>query len=74
MSSRRSTSTRTRSATTTPAACPGRNELDATQELNWPAVAEAIIATGFKGHFAHEFIPKRDPMTSLGEAVTLCDV
>jgi hydroxypyruvate isomerase len=53
---------------------PGRNELDATQELNWPAVTEAIIATGFKGHFAHEFIPKRDPMTSLGEAITLCDV
>ena len=53
---------------------PGRNELDATQELNWPAVVEAIIATGYKGYFAHEFIPKRDPMTSLGEAVTLCDV
>jgi hydroxypyruvate isomerase len=53
---------------------PGRNELDATQELNWPAVAEAIVATGYKGYFAHEFIPKRDPMTSLGEAVTLCDV
>jgi len=53
---------------------PGRNELDATQELNWPAVTEAIIATGYKGIFAHEFIPKRDPMTSLGEAVTLCDV
>jgi len=53
---------------------PGRNELDATQELNWPAVTEAIVATGYKGIFAHEFIPKRDPMTSLGEAVTLCDV
>jgi len=53
---------------------PGRNELDATQELNWPAVTEAIVATGFTGHFAHEFIPKRDPMTSLGEAITLCDV
>jgi hydroxypyruvate isomerase len=53
---------------------PGRNELDATQELNWPAVAEAIVNTGFKGHFAHEFIPKRDPLTSLAEAITLCDV
>jgi hydroxypyruvate isomerase len=53
---------------------PGRNELDATQELNWPAVAEAIVNTGYKGYFAHEFIPKRDPMTSLAEAVTLCDV
>ena len=53
---------------------PGRNELDVTQELNWPAITEAIIATGFTGYMAHEFIPKRDPITSLREAITLCDV
>ncbi|HEY8548607.1 MAG TPA: TIM barrel protein [Vicinamibacterales bacterium] len=53
---------------------PGRHELDATQELNWPAIVQAIIDTGFKGYFAHEFIPTRDPMTSLREAVALCDV
>jgi hydroxypyruvate isomerase len=29
---------------------------------------------GFDGYYAHEFIPKRDPMTSLREAVALCDV
>jgi hydroxypyruvate isomerase len=53
---------------------PGRNELDPTQELQWPAIARAIIDTGYSGYFAHEFIPTRDPMTSLREAVQLCDV
>jgi hydroxypyruvate isomerase len=53
---------------------PGRNELDVRQELNWPAITEAIIATGFTGYMAHEFIPKRDPITSLREAIALCDV
>jgi hydroxypyruvate isomerase len=53
---------------------PGRNELDVHQELNWPAIVEAIIASGHSGFMAHEFIPKRDPITSLREAITLCDV
>jgi hydroxypyruvate isomerase len=53
---------------------PGRNELDPTQELQWPAIAKAILATGYTGYFAHEFIPKREPMASLREAVVLCDV
>ncbi|MBA3342235.1 MAG: TIM barrel protein [Gemmatimonadaceae bacterium] len=53
---------------------PGRHELDETQELNWRAVAKAIVDTGFKGFFAHEFVPTRDPLTSLRQAVTICDV
>ena len=53
---------------------PGRNELDDTQELQWPAICRAIVETGFKGYLAHEFVPKRDPLTSLREAVVLCDV
>jgi hydroxypyruvate isomerase len=53
---------------------PGRNELDPTQELQWPAIVKAILDTGYSGYFAHEFIPTRDPMTSLREAVVLCDV
>ena len=53
---------------------PGRHELDDTQELNWIAVSRAIADTGFKGYLAHEFIPLRDPLTSLREAVVLCDV
>jgi len=53
---------------------PGRHELDGTQEVNWPAVCRAIVETGFKGYVAHEFVPTKDPLTSLREAVALCDV
>jgi hydroxypyruvate isomerase len=53
---------------------PGRNEIDVTQELYYPAITKAIIDTGFTGFMAHEFIPKRDPLASLREAVALCDV
>jgi hydroxypyruvate isomerase len=53
---------------------PGRHELDATQEVNWPAVCRAIVETGFTGYVAHEFVPTRDPLASLREAVALCDV
>ncbi len=56
------------------AGVPGRNELDADQELNYAAICRAVVATGFKGWFGQEFIPKRDPMTSLREAIDLCDV
>jgi hydroxypyruvate isomerase len=53
---------------------PGRHELDGTQELNWRAVCKAIADTGYQGYLAHEFMPSRDPLTSLREAVLLCDV
>jgi hydroxypyruvate isomerase len=53
---------------------PGRNEIDETQELYYPAIMKAIVDTGYKGFVAQEFIPKRDPLTSLKEAVVLCDV
>ena len=53
---------------------PGRNELDATQEIQWRSVATAIADMGFTGYFAHEFIPTRDPLAGLREAVALCDV
>jgi len=53
---------------------PGRNELDDTQELNWRTIAKAIADLNFQGYVAHEFVPKRDPLTSLREAVLLFDV
>ena len=53
---------------------PGRHEIDETQELNYKAISKAIADLNFKGYFAHEFIPVRDPMTSLREAVELCVV
>ncbi|MDQ3292782.1 MAG: TIM barrel protein [Bacteroidota bacterium] len=54
---------------------PGRNEIDDTQELNYPAIMKAIVATGYKGFVAQEFIPKReDKIASLQQGVQICDV
>jgi hydroxypyruvate isomerase len=53
---------------------PGRNEIDETQELYYPAIMRAIADTGYKGYVAHEFIPKKDPIESLAYAVRICDV
>src|SRR5262249_37559673 len=41
---------------------PGRNEIDETQELNYPTIVKAILATGYTGYLGQEFIPKRDPL------------
>ncbi len=56
------------------AGVPGRNEIDETQELYYPAIMRAIVETGFKGVVAQEFIPKRDHYASLEQAVKICDV
>jgi hydroxypyruvate isomerase len=53
---------------------PGRHELDGTQEVQWDGVMRGIAATNFHGYVAHEFVPTRDPLTSLRQAVDLCDV
>ena len=53
---------------------PGRHELDGSQELNWRAIALAIADLEFTGYLAHEFVPTRDPLTSLREAIAICDV
>jgi hydroxypyruvate isomerase len=53
---------------------PGRHELDDTQELQWRTVAKAIADLNYQGFFAHEFVPTKDPIASLKQAVTLCTV
>jgi hydroxypyruvate isomerase len=53
---------------------PGRHELDGTQEVQWDGVMRGIVASGYKGYVAHEFVPTRDPLTSLRQAADLCDV
>ena len=53
---------------------PGRNEIDDTQEINYKAVMQAIADAKYSGWVAHEFSPKRDPLTSLKQAVDICDV
>ncbi|MFO0880830.1 MAG: TIM barrel protein [Gemmataceae bacterium] len=54
--------------------CPGRNEIDQTQELNYPAIVRAIIETGYTGYLGQEFLPRRDPVASMTEAFRLCDL
>ncbi len=60
------------------AGVPGRHEIDESQELYYPAIMKAIIATGYKGYVAQEFIPTaketKDKIAALKKAVRLCDV
>jgi len=53
---------------------PGRHELDATQELNYRAIAQAIVDLGFTGYLAHEYSPLGDPLVGLELAISTCDV
>ena len=53
---------------------PGRGELDARQEINYPAVMQALLDVGYDGYVGQEFIPTRDALAGLQEAVAACDV
>lgn len=53
---------------------PGRNEIDETQELNYRRIVQALFDAGYTGFIGHEFVPKRDPMTSLRQAIEICDI
>lgn len=60
------------------AGVPGRHELGPQQELNYPAVMQAILRTGFSGYVAQEFIPtgktNEDKLAALVQALHICDV
>ncbi|MCO6456973.1 MAG: TIM barrel protein [Pirellulaceae bacterium] len=53
---------------------PGRGELDDAQEINYKPIMEALVEVGYKGFVGQEFIPTRDPLAGLKQAVALCDV
>ena len=54
---------------------PGRNEIDDTQEINYPAVMRAIVKTGYQGFVGQEFVPAGpDALASLERCVRICDV
>ncbi len=55
------------------AGVPGRGELDARQEINYPGVMRVLLEIGYQGYVGQEFIPTRDPVEGLAEAVKLCD-
>ena len=57
------------------AGVPGRNEINESQELFYPAIIKAIADTGFDGFVAQEFIPTyEDKLSALEEAIRICDV
>ena len=56
------------------AGVPGRGELDAIQEINYAAVIKKLLEIGYTGYVGQEFIPTRDPLAGLKEAVAICDV
>lgn len=53
---------------------PGRRELDDQQEINYPPIMRALLEVGYTGYVGQEFIPTRDPLDGLRQAVALCDV
>ena len=53
---------------------PGRNEIDETQEINYPPIMRAIAESNYQGYVGQEFIPTRDKVASLSQAVKICDV
>jgi len=53
---------------------PGRGELDDKQEINYKPIMEEIVRTGYTGYVGQEFVPTREPLAGLTEAVSLCDV
>lgn len=56
------------------AGAPGRGELDDAQEINYPAVIKKFVDGGYTGYVGQEFIPTRDPLAGLKQAVAACDV
>ena len=56
------------------AGVPGRHELDDSQELNYRGIARALAELEFEGYIAHEFIPTREPIGALRDAVGVCRV
>jgi hydroxypyruvate isomerase len=57
---------------------PGRNIIDESQELYYPAIMKAILETGFDGYVAQEFISTQEnpeaKIAELKKAVHICDV
>jgi sugar phosphate isomerase/epimerase len=56
------------------AGCPGRGELDDAQEINYPPLMRKLLDIGYQGYVGQEFIPTRDALAGLKQAVALCDV
>ncbi len=60
------------------AGVPGRNDIDETQELYYPAIMKAIQETGFNGFVAQEFIAKggdnSTKLAAIQKGIEICDI
>jgi hydroxypyruvate isomerase len=56
------------------AGVPGRNEIDDSQELYYPAIMRAIADLKFEGYVSHEYGPRKEALESLKKAIAICDV
>src|SRR2546421_2631 len=53
---------------------PGRGELDDKQEIQYRPIMRKLLALKYTGYVGQEFIPTRNPLEGLREAVRTCDV
>ncbi|MBI5834032.1 MAG: TIM barrel protein [Armatimonadetes bacterium] len=56
------------------AGVPGRNDIDESQELYYPAIMKALVGTGYTGFVSHEFMARGDKVKALAKAAQICDV
>ncbi len=56
------------------AGVPGRAEIDDSQEINYPPLMRALLGIKYAGYVGQEFIPTRDKVASLAQAVRICDI
>jgi hydroxypyruvate isomerase len=53
---------------------PGRHEIDETQELYYPAIVKALLDIGYDGYLGQEYVPTREPLASLAQGFSICNV
>jgi hydroxypyruvate isomerase len=53
---------------------PGRNDLDDSQEINYPGVMRTLKDIDYTGYIGQEFIPKQDALEALKHAYRVCNV
>ena len=53
---------------------PGRNDMDDSQEIYYPAIARAISELDYDGYVGHEFGPKGEPLAAMQAAYDVWNV
>ena len=53
---------------------PGRHQFDDTQEMNYQGICKGIADTGYQGYLSHEYTPTKDPLGTLYQMMSICEV